>query len=272
MPRFGKKPPRYDHRTLSFSRYANLDLLLPTIPTTVDHQSKVPSWPMYGNDRYGDCVLASAAHQIEEWTIYAGNPRQPTDTQVTTLYLTLSPNDDGLVILDTLNRWRQTGLWDDRIDAFVQLRTGDVDQAKAAIYLFGAIKIGLSLPDMNTFGPWDSVTGSPNQNNGHDVPLVGFDSTGFWAVTWGGLLHMSWAWYQRYTDEAYALLSRDWLNVQGLSPDGFDYPALAQDLQAVTGVVPPPPPPVPVPTPPGCLTAVVAVALCCASVLYAVLS
>lgn len=279
--KFGRKPTRLDRRTLRFCDY--LPSKLPTPPATIDHSSEVAKWLMDGNDQYGDCVMACLAHQILDWTTYAGSPRQPTEAQVVAEYLKLSPNDDGLVILDTLNEWRQAGFWSDKIDAFVSLDAGDLTQAKLGIQYFGSINIGLALPDKNTFGPWDAVQGAPDPNNGHCVALVGYDATGFFAVTWGSIIHMSWAFYQKYSGpgaqgEAYAILSRDWLNAQGLDVDGFDYPTLASDLNQITGSVAPPPPPPPPPQPPqppqpptppgpGCLPVVIAV-LTCAAMAY----
>jgi hypothetical protein len=244
--RLGKRPPKVDRRTLRFAKYRTRELPVP--PLTEDHYSRIASWPVLSNTKYGDCVLAGSAHMIQDWTAYASTERCPSEQEVVDLYLQLSPNDEGLYILDTLNLWRQSGLWGDIIEAFVLLDRGDVGQAKQAIHLFGAIKIGMSLPDQNTFGPWERVQGPPNPSNGHDVALVGYDATGFWVVTWGTLIHMSYAWFTKYTDEAYAVLSKDWLNSVGESDDGFDFATLWDDLAALTGE--PPGPPVDPPSPP----------------------
>jgi len=248
--RLGKQPPRLDARTLRFSRYRTP--LLPPPPETDDNYSRVPVWGMLSNATYGDCVLAGSAHHILAWTTYAQSPRCPSEREVVDLYLRLSPRDGGLVILDTLNHWRRDGLWGDFIDSYVALDPGSESQAKQAIHLFGGIKVGLALPDVNTFGPWERVTGPPNPYNGHDVALVGYDVTGFWAVSWGELMHLSWEWYSRYADEAYAVLSPDWLTVEGVSIDGFDLATLRADLALVTSDVPAPEPQ-PEPEPPGCL-------------------
>src|ERR1051326_5210989 len=191
--RFGRKPTRHDTRTLRLRDYLPIDL--PSPPPSVDHASKVSAWDMDGNDKYGDCVMAALSHQILDWTTYAGALRKPSEDQVVAAYLTLSPRDEGLVLLDTLNLWRNSGFWSDKIDAYVSLDPGNIVQAKLAIQYFGSVNIGMALPDDHTFGPWDTVQGPPNQSNGHCVALVGYDATGFFAVTWGEVLHMSFAWY-----------------------------------------------------------------------------
>jgi hypothetical protein len=45
---------------------------------------------------------------------------------------------------------------------------------------------------------------------------------------------MSWQFYDAYADEAFAVLSGDWINKKvGTSPSGFNMAALQQDLAAV---------------------------------------
>ncbi len=53
-------------------------------------------------------------------------------------------------------------------------------------------------------------------------------------VTWGQLKKMTWAWFEKYCSEAYALVSTDWLKTNGVAPSGFDLAALEKDLAAVT--------------------------------------
>jgi len=44
---------------------------------------------------------------------------------------------------------------------------------------------------------------------------------------------MTWSFWERYVDEAYCLLSDDFLNA-GRAPNGFDLAALKEDLALVT--------------------------------------
>jgi hypothetical protein len=54
-------------------------------------------------------------------------------------------------------------------------------------------------------------------------------------ITWGQVKKMTWAWFQKYCSEAYALVSRDWLEASGLAPSGFDLAGLEKDLEEVSG-------------------------------------
>lgn len=56
--KLGKHPPVFDDRTLRFSDYVTP--ALPTPPDSVTYYQKVPAWPMYYNDQYGDCTCAAA--------------------------------------------------------------------------------------------------------------------------------------------------------------------------------------------------------------------
>jgi len=56
-------------------------------------------------------------------------------------------------------------------------------------------------------------------------------------VTWGALKQMSWQFYTTYADEAFAVLSSDWLNKRlKKAPPGLDLKALEADLSQVTKV------------------------------------
>lgn len=252
--RLGKKPPKSDKRTLQFRNYLNLDKL-PPLPATLN-VDKVTNWPMDGNDNRGDCVLASAEHIIRKWYIYGNQPikaSQITQAQVINLYDELSPNDDGLFILDILKRWRITGLWGDKIIGFAQVTTGDPTEAKYAAWL-GSLKMGISLPDINTYGPWLTPSGPRDPNNGHDVPGVGYYDGGLLTPSWGSMMQMSWPWYRAYNDESYIVWSADELDIlTNTYPGGFLVDEWLADIAEVASLPTPPPPP-PIPDNPGCLS------------------
>ena len=65
--KLGKLPVRTDVRTLSLARYVD-KAKLPSPPDAFDETTQVHDWPMYANDRIGDCTIAAAGHMIEAWT------------------------------------------------------------------------------------------------------------------------------------------------------------------------------------------------------------
>jgi hypothetical protein len=249
MPAYklGKHTPKLDSRTLKFGKY--LTAKLPAPPQSVDYSKAVPSWPMMGNDNYGDCTCAAAGHMIEEWTANTGTEKTLSDQQILTAYNHFAKGnaDAGANMLDVLNYWRKTGIGADKITAFAQLEPKNDIEVMDAVNLFGNCYIGVALPnfavppntDFLTI-PWvvpaSGPTGNaaPNPQNGHCIPAVAYDSRNLYVVTWGALKSMSWQFYDAYADESFAVLSADWINAKtGLAGSGFNLAALMSDLADV---------------------------------------
>lgn len=244
--RLGKLPPVHDERTLRLRQY--LSPTLPPPPPTTAYYDKVSTWPMYDNDKYGDCTCAAAGHMIQSWTANAGAEVTPPDSSVVSFYEhfvgTPPPPDAGCDMLSVLKYWRSTGLDAHKVVAFASVDLTDVAQAKTAIAMLGGIYIGVALPDFAVTGdmltvPWTVPPGgpvgtaAPDPANGHCIPAVGYDDTQLWVVTWGELKSMAWDFYNAYADEVYAVLSGDLLNPAGTAPDGLDLAALESDLSGL---------------------------------------
>jgi len=72
-----------------------------------------------------------------------------------------------------------------------------------------------------------------NPANGHAVAAVGYDGADITIVTWGHIKKMTWAFYEAYSDEAWAVLSPDWFK-EGRSPRyGFDIDTLAMEIDRI---------------------------------------
>ncbi len=154
-------------------------------------------------------------------------------------------NDNGAVETDVLNYWRKTGIAGHQILAYTALEPGNRQHVKDAVDLFGGCYIGVALPlsaqnqDVWSVPPGGATgDGAPGSWGGHAVPVVAYDSHGPTVITWGAPMRMTWSFWQTYCDEAYAVLSDDFLK-QGpngtlAAPSGFDLAALEADLQEVT--------------------------------------
>ena len=242
--KLGKNPPVIDGRTLKFRKYAK-DLKPP--PQFTDYESAVISFPMMGNDQLGDCVAAAAGHMIQNWSAYSGKDFTPTLEDIITFYefSGYNPNDpstdQGWELLPALKAWRNFGIAGHKITAFVQLETGNFEQLRQAIALFGNAYLGFALPDFVvpltspidwTQIPWIWQEGAvPNPSNGHCVPAMGYNKKK-WVnfVSWAARMGMDEEFYKNSSDEAFAVLSPDWIEMDGLSPSGFDTEQLLKDL------------------------------------------
>jgi hypothetical protein len=247
--RLGKNPPRRDARNLKLAKYTTK---LPPIPPACDFISKISDFPMYDNNTLGDCVAAAAGHMVAQWTTYADKPFLPSDAQVVKFYEFSGYNpadpdsDQGWDLLSALKAWRTSGLAGHKIVAFVQLETGNLVELAQAISLFGNAYIGVALPDdvlpndpsINwTTIPWSWESGmTQNPDNGHCVPVMAYTKglTDLPFVSWAAKMYMGPHFYENISDEAFAVVTEDWIEADGKSPSGFDIAQLLADLAVVT--------------------------------------
>ena len=202
---------------------------------------------MLGNDNYGDCVLAGAAHETMLWNAEAKHPVTFTDKDVLSDYTAITgfdpddPNSDqGTDMQAAASYRRKTGMISQNgarhtVDAYLGIDTGDLTQLKSSIYLFSAAGVGIQFPEsaMTQFTkgkPWTVVKNSPIEG-GHYIPAIGYDSCYIYVVTWGKIQKMAWSFYSKYNDESIAYLSLEYLAT--LSPEGFDLATLRNDLNAL---------------------------------------
>jgi hypothetical protein len=244
--KLGKLRRRDDSRTLQLAKY--LDSSLPRPPRAVDNSHGITSWGMMANDTLGDCTCAAVGHLVQDWTANASSEVTIPDPDIVSLYEAVSgykpgdpSTDNGAECLTVLNYWRNKGVpgEGDKIAAYVALTPGDYTHVEDALYLFGGVYIGLQLPlSAQNQAVWAQSSGpdaAAGSWGGHCVAVVGYDGGGLTCVTWGALQRMTWGFWHTYCDEAYGVLSADWIEKSGDAPVGFDLAQLQADLTAVTG-------------------------------------
>jgi hypothetical protein len=255
--KLGKRPAQYDRRDLQFAYYRVA--ALPPYPAQFGHEVQVDAngWGMLGNgpddsvapgfQGAGDCVFAGADHETLLWTTEGGRPAKFTGANAIADYSAVTgyrPNipfsDRGTQTRAALNYRRKTGILDadgirHKIGAYLALEPGNIDHLLEALYLFGAVGIGLKFPNsamdqFNSGQPWSVVPGA-KAAGGHYVPLVAMRNY-LVCVTWSRLQMMTWQFYKEYCDEAWAILSPEMLTA-GVSPEGFNLAQLQADLSAL---------------------------------------
>lgn len=244
--KLGKAEAVEDRRTLRLASYVDRTALV--APAVGGAKHVVKSFPMLGNDEFGDCVFAGAQHETQQFRARAGRPVfKPTVRGTLAAYSAVTgfdkndpSTDRGAVVLDALNFRRKTGIEKHVIGGFASVEPGNRQNVRLAVHLFGALGIGLALPlaAQEQQGTWhlgSRATGSqwvPRSWGGHYVPVIAYDSSGLTCVTWGALKVMTWQFFDRYCDEAWAILSPDWFS-HGRSHQGLDLGALQADLAAI---------------------------------------
>lgn len=238
--KLGKQEFKEDKRDFKFSKYAD-KTVLPTPPASTNHRNNIGSWGMLANDEYGDCVIAGGAHETMLWTKEGYNLASAfSDSNVLADYHAFcGAGDNGCDVRTVLGSRQKTGLKDGsgtrhKIGAYLALDLKNHDEVKLAVYLFSAVGIGFNFPDyamteFNSGQPWDVKSGGTIEG-GHYVPVIDYDSNYLYVVTWGKIQKMTWAFYDKYCDEAWAMLSQEMLGNDNLSPEGFDITTLQNDL------------------------------------------
>lgn len=243
--RLGKARARPDSVLLRFRRYANLSVL-PTPPAEFGHDELVTApLGMLGNDQYGDCVFAGAAHETMLWNAEAGVTVGFTDDAVLSDYAAVTgfnkadPSTDNGTDVQRAAAYRQSvGVVDaagnrHKIGAYLAIAVGDLDALAAATYLFGASGFGLLVPSsaetqFDANEPWDLVPGDTDEG-GHYVPAVARRGGMFVFESWGRRQPATDRFVAAQNDESLAYVSDEALK-NGLSLEGFDDEQLRHDL------------------------------------------
>lgn len=240
----GKLPARKDAVKFKLTQFADLSTL-PIPPIKYGHFANLTAWGMLGNDQYGDCVFAGAAHETMLWNAEANKNVVFTDKSVLSDYSAVTgfnPNDpntdQGTDMQLAASYRRKTGVVDGsgqrhQVAAYLAIKPGNKAELKLAMYLFSNVGIGIQFPasamsQFNAGKPWTVVSGSPIEG-GHYIPAIGYDSRYVYIVTWGKIQKISWSFFAKYCDEAVVYLSPEMLTA-GKSIDGFDFIQLQADL------------------------------------------
>jgi hypothetical protein len=242
----GKLPPRYDPRTLRMASYIE-KRKLPKVPKVHNLSRKTlkafnGDLGMMKNNTLGCCTIAGLSHAEQTWSTYGGKPRRPTDKEIVEAYNRINGGaDEGAFMIDALKMARQEGVGGNTIYAFVAVHPLDHDQVRTALFLFGGLYIGMGLPfsaqAQNKAGKvWEVGEGpayAAGSWGGHTVNVCDFDAKGLTVVTWGELQRMTWAFWDRYVDEVFAILEEDMIGDDRRSPQGFSLKKLAADLKGL---------------------------------------
>lgn len=239
----------HDERTIRLA--ALLTPQLPKVPREWRMAHNTHSWPMFGNDRLGDCTCASfGGHRViaQEASAQQRRTIPVSEQDVIALYSAVTgyrpddpSTDQGAYLLDVLRYARRQGYGREAdgtphtIGAYAKVDLDKDEMVKQGAHLFGGLYLGLALPvTAQDQQVWDVAGDGPDAQpyswGGHAVWMVGYDKKGITLITWGSEQRATWAWFERYCDEAWAVISEDFLRGSGKTPQGFDVGQLQQLL------------------------------------------
>lgn len=241
----GRRAPTR-RRSLSFTDFLRS---VPTVPL-VD-TAPAFTFPMDGNDRVGDCVIAAWDHARQVITgLLTARQLNFTQDQLWDFYKTQnpkfdpngspetngpgSPADNGMDIqlfLEYLVAHKY-------ILGFAAIDPHNEQEMKAATYLGLAVITGVVLDQaqMQQFvsGTWDYVASSP-EDGGHCIPLIGYaavpdEQT---CITWAKPVQCTEAFISHQMDEAWFILMQEHIDHPGFR-NHFDLAAFSAAVAQIT--------------------------------------
>ena len=252
--RLGKLPATHDRRDLQFANYRTTPKL-PSAPIGYGHKNLVHNpWGMLGNDEWGDCAIAGPAHEHMLTSATAGQQVTFPTSNILHAYSNITgfdpnagpygnnPTDQGASVRQVLKYRQKHGLTDSagrvhKIGAYVALEPGNWTELLEALYLFETVGFGFQFPSsamtqFNAHKPWTVVKGATIEG-GHYVPSIGRPaSLSNECVTWGITQVFNRAFYAKFCDEAWGILSPEMLTA-GKSLEGFNLAQLQADLAVI---------------------------------------
>jgi hypothetical protein len=243
-PTFNHKFKLGRRKKINDSRIVKLEKLPVTLnpaPSSVDYTIGLPSdLGMMLNDRLGDCTCAAFYHAIQVWTFHTGNIVTHPDMDVELLYEKADgynpsnpTTDNGGNENHVLSYLLQEGApltsgEPHKIAAFVELNVQNHEHIKSAVNDCGVVYLGFTVPtyimpeNSEPLSVWD-VNDSWNGENdgGHAVIIAGYNEVGVKVISWGKYYVMTWRFWDKFVDEAYAIADTSWINQKGINPLGM---------------------------------------------------
>jgi hypothetical protein len=247
--KLGKQTAHPDSRVPMLSKYT---ASLPAAPPATSYDNEITNLGMMLNNTLGDCTCAAVGHCIQQWKAEAQKKQVIVpDPDILKLYEIVGhydPNnpksDQGAIEINVLNYWLANPVDGNQLSAFWALEPQNLQEVKDAVYIFGNCYIGLQMPlSAQKQKVWTVPAGgakgqgAPGSWGGHAVPIVAYDARGLTCITWGEYIRMTWQFWTEYCDEAYGLLSPDWV-AAGKTPAGFDSQQLEADMSDLKAAFP----------------------------------
>lgn len=226
-----------------------------SVPSECSYTAKLPgSLGVMLNNMLGCCAEAGYAHSLQVWSVAAGKPILTVpDSSVEALYDTQGyvpgnpSTDQGTVLQSLLTYLVQTatpvgGL--PKLAAFVELDPTNEDDLNRATYESGLIYLGFTVPSyaqqaLDTLGSTLDVVPGGDQRivGGHCVISAGYRPGLREIISYGNAGYaMTTAFWKQNVDEAYALVSQEFCEANGLTPLGQTIEFWDAQMIAIKGV------------------------------------
>jgi hypothetical protein len=249
--KLGKHAPLRKMTTPALGDFLDKATTWPIVPPT-GWESAVPASALsvLGNDQWGDCTCAGVMHLLQAQSYNVGRPIQPTIAEALALYTATTgfdagagpsgsnPTDNGAACTTVLDYWQNTGVTVSgqvhKIVGYASLDVSSLAQLRYAAYTFGGLYLGINCPEacQENTSNWNFAPGLPIEG-GHCIVQLGQGADGGHVDSWGMDIPVSNQFILGYVDEAYCVVTDDWLNAQGKTPSELDMAGLLAAMKAV---------------------------------------
>jgi len=247
----GKNAPRHLESTIALTDHLDMVTGWPIVAAQGWEYAPVPiTLDMLGNDTVGDCVIAAAMHYAQVETANTGNPLTPTKDLALQTYSAITgydpndPNTDQGTDFESqlFPYWQSKGipLLDSKgntvlhtIEGFAALDLTSIAQQRWANKTFGGVLMGFQCPSaiVGNLTNWNDPSGPTA--GGHGVNIVGQGSMGWNLDSWGARIPGTWNFSRTLADEMYCVVTKLWLDAQGVTPSGCNLNGLLAAMNAV---------------------------------------
>ena len=228
----------------------------PTPPAALDYTKGMPAnLGMMLNNTLGDCTCAAFYHALQVWSFNCGAPidTQP-DKDVELLYEKAcgykpsgggeGPGGNEQKVLTYILRdgapSGPSGTQVKKIAAFVEVAVANQENIKGTIADCGVCYIGFNVPQFimppgkPPLSVWDvDPKGDNTIVGGHAVVLAGYNAAGARVISWGQYYTMTWTFFEKFVDEAYAIADPDWITAKNTTPGGLTLAQLEAAMKAL---------------------------------------
>ena len=254
LPKLGLKPRGFNPAIPHYSTHlAGRELTPPPVSVSWIRGMPADLGPML-NNQVNDCSCAALYHALQVWSFNAtGTLDTEPDSNVEALYSAVSgykagaaPPGPECAMQDVLTYSAKTGIpvgangaQRNKLAAFFEIDHRNPDDLKRAVQECGVAYVGINVPAYTHTSPmpavWDVETENAQIIGGHAVIAAGYDAQGIQVISLGKTYIMTWAFFAKYTHEAYVLADASWIEAKGTSPAGLSLAQLEQQMQALKG-------------------------------------
>ncbi|MFM2126192.1 MAG: hypothetical protein RL328_2643 [Acidobacteriota bacterium] len=193
-----------------------------------------------GNDAVGNCVPVAALRQMQLWT---GDGRKPTRNHAMALLRAWGGTPEGGTYTDeAFTAWGAKGYqWGEQRQIVPRWTLVEQDgvnpnlqHLKRGIHALGGVLAVFDMPEgAMTYDPWTMPAAGAASVGHHCVLLAGYDLGAFYAVSWGRVIPVGYAFLIARLRQASAFASDAWVRPDGQggarTPSGLS----ADELRAV---------------------------------------